>query len=165
MRQATVVTAVIAALAVVGAGPALAQGTPPTMVESYDSIADTILAVRQMEADFVRALLDGHRHAAEAYYKRGEFDKAAAEIALFANEGDNAVGGVRKRLIEGGHHHNAAGEEQGVFEPGFVIVTRQAKQQALAAASALQRSGTEEARQEAWEKFAALARELLSTDG
>lgn len=165
MRQKAIVTVAIAAVIAVWAVPARAQGTPPTLVASYDSIADTILAVRQMEADFVRALLDGHRHAAEAYFKQGDYDKAAAEIALFANEGDNAVGGVRKRLIEGGHHHNAAGEQQGVFEPGFVIVTRQAKQQALAAASALQRSETDEARQQAWGQFDELARELVSTDG
>ena len=52
---------------------------------------------------------------------------AAAELALFANEGDNAIGGVRKKLLEGGHHFNAAGEEAGVYEDGYVIVTREAK--------------------------------------
>ncbi len=41
-------------------------------------------------------------------------------MALFANEGDNAIAGIRKRLVEGGHHHNAAGEEQGIFEEGYV---------------------------------------------
>lgn len=144
--------------------PLAAQQTPPSMVASYDSLADAILALRTMESDFVRALLDGHRHGAEAYMMRGDFAKAAAEIALFANEGDNAVGGVRKRLLEGGHHHNAAGEEKGIYEPGFVIVTREAKEKALAASAAMRKAGTKEEAQAAWADFVAVADPLLMVD-
>ena len=154
----------ILTLAVLVCAPALAQETPKTLVASYDSIADVILSVRQMEADFVRALLDGHRHAAQAWMKQGNYAAAAAEIALFANEGDNAVGGVRKRLVEGGHHHNAAGEEAGLYDPGFVIVTRKAKQKALEISAELQQASTDDAREAAWEKFAQLAQELLAKE-
>lgn len=143
------------------ASAAGAQQTPPTIVASYDSLADTILAVRQAEYDFVRALLDGHRHAAEALMNRGEYDRAAGEIALFANEGDNAIGGVRKRLLEGGHHHNAAGEEKGEFEPGYVIVTREAKRKALELSRELRQADSADARQEIWAQFAELANGLL----
>jgi len=143
--------------------PALAQQTPPSMVETYESIADIILAVRQAEANFVRSLLDGHRHAAKAFYEEGDYARAAAEMALFANEGDNAVGGVRKRLLEGGHHYNAEGEEKGIYEPGFVIVTREAKEAVLEASAAVRSNASEEEREQAWETFNQIADELLKS--
>ena len=160
MRFAIPITLfVVVALAV----PVLAQQTPPTMVQSYDSLADIILNVRQAEEDYVRAILAGHAHAAEVLMGRGNYEAAAAEIALFANEGDNAVGGIRKRLIEGGHHHNAAGEEAGIYEPGYVLVTREAKQKALAASSALRTAEDDAAREAAWQQFVDVAEPLIGT--
>jgi hypothetical protein len=141
--------------------PIWAQETPKTMVDSYAALADTILAVRKAEANFVRALLDGHRHAAMGAMQRGDHAAAAAQIALFANEGDNAVGGVRKRLLEGGHHFNADGETKGIYEEGYVVVTRAAKKQGLDIAKALRSATTDEARKAAWDEFAALAESLL----
>ena len=137
--------------------------TPKSIVQAYEALADTILAVREAEASFVRSMLDGHRHAAKVLFHRGNFEAAAAEVALFANEGDNAVGGVRKRLLEGGHHFNAAGEEAGIFEDGYVIVTRDAKAKLLAA-SAQMRTADEEGRKAAWNDFAKIAQELLKAD-
>lgn len=144
------------------AAPAAAQATPPAMVKAYESLATVILGARATEEELVRALLDGHRRAAEAMFKSGDFDGAAAEMALFANEGDNAIGGVRKRLLEGGHHHNAAGEEKGVYEPGYVIVTRAAKQAALQASANLRKATADADRQAAWAAFAKVADGLLS---
>jgi hypothetical protein len=80
----------------------------------------------------------------------------------FANEGDNAIGGVRKRLLEGGHHFNAEGEEQGIFEPGYVVVNREAKQKLLASSSALRQAKDEMARKAAWDDFAKVAKPLLA---
>jgi hypothetical protein len=142
--------------------PAAAQATPPSMVEAYEALATVILGAREAEAKLVLALLDGHRRAAEAAFERGDFATAAAEMALFANEGDNAVGGVRKRLVEGGHHHNAAGEQMGVYEPGYVVVTRTAKQAALQASANLRKATTDAERQAAWGEFARVADELLA---
>jgi hypothetical protein len=156
-------TLLILALAVLLAAPAFAQKTPETLVASYDSLADVILAVRQMEENVVRAVLDAHRRAAETAMQRGDAPAAAAEIALFANEGDNAVGGIRKRLVEGGHHHHAADEAAGIYDPAFVIVTRQAKGEALEISAALQKAATEPARQEAWSRFVQLADRLLAS--
>lgn len=145
--------------------PALAQGmsqeTPPSLVASYSDLANIILAARSMEENVVRTILADHYHGAEAYFKQGNFDASAAQMALFANEGDNAVGGVRKRLLEGGHHHNAEGERQGTFEPGFVIVDRKAKKALLDASAALRQATTDAARQQAWKDFAAVAEPLL----
>ena len=61
----------------------------------------------------------------------------ASDVGQLATEGDNAVGAVRKRLLEGGHHHNAAGEAQGIYDEGFVIVTRTAKKAFLGSATAI----------------------------
>jgi hypothetical protein len=142
----------------------LAQETPKTSVDTYESLADAILAVKRTEADFVRSLLDGYRHAAENAMKRGDVETAAAYVALFGNEGCNAVGGVRKRLLEGGHHHNAAGEAQGIFDPGYVIVTKETKAKALAASAALRKAGDDAARRKAWDDFAALAAKALAAE-
>jgi hypothetical protein len=145
----------------VAAGFAWSQETPKAMVDTYDALADSILALKRAEANFVRSMLDGYRHGAEAYMKAGEYRRAAAEMALFANEGDNAIGGVRKRLVEGGHHHHADGEAKGIYDPGFVIVTRKAKQQALAASAALMAAKTDAEREKAWQQFVAVADSLL----
>jgi hypothetical protein len=152
---------VIFVLIGVAAGFAWSQETPKSAVDTYDALADTILALKRAEENFIRSLLDGYRHGAEAYMKAGDYKRAAATIALFANEGDNAIGGVRKRLIEGGHHHHANGEAQGVYDPGFVIVTRKAKQQALAASAALMAAKTDQERSTAWQQFMAVADSLL----
>jgi len=141
--------------------PVVAQQTPPSMVETYESIADIILAARDAEANFVRSLLDGHRHAAASFYEEGNYARAAAEMALFANEGDNAIGGVRKRLVEGGHHHNAEGEEKGIYEAGFVIVTREAKEAALEASAAVRKNASDAEREAAWQTFNEIADKLL----
>jgi hypothetical protein len=158
-RKTLVLLAVL--LLAATAWTARAQETSPSLVASYDDLADVILAVRSLEANLVRTILGGHHHAAGAHFQSGDFAAAAAEMALFANEGDNAVGGVRKRLLEGGHHYNAEGEEQGVYEPGYVVVDREAKKAVLAASAALRQAGTDAERQQAWEAFAAVASPLV----
>ena len=146
------------------AGPGAAQETPESVASAYDAMADTILSLRQTELRFVASTLDGHRHAAEMRMKSGDWEGAAGEIALFANEGDNSIGGIRKRLLEGGHHFNAEGEEQGVFEPGYVIVSREAKEKLLKLATALRQAGTDDQRETVWDDFAILSEELLTLD-
>jgi hypothetical protein len=142
--------------------PGLAQETPAPMVKAYDTLAKIILEVRQAEEDYVRAILDGHYHGAKMLVKRGAYAEAAANMALFANEGDNAVAGIRKRLIEGGHHHNAAGEEAGIYEPGYVIVTKEGKQKMLEASKDMKVAKDEAAAKAAWKAFSALAEPFLT---
>ena len=143
------------------AAPLAAQETPKSIVEAYDALADTILSVRAAESTFVTAMLDGHLHAAKSLMKAGDWEGAAAQMALFANEGDNNIGGVRKKLLEGGHHFNADGEEQGIYEPGYVIVTREAKVGILEASKELRLAQDEEGRKAAWKKFAGIAKPLI----
>jgi hypothetical protein len=109
----------------------------------------------------VRAILEQHRGRASMGMARGDAAGAAAEMALFANEGDNAVGGIRKRLLDGGHHHNADGEAKGVYEAGFVIVTRAAKKECLEASMDLQKAADDAGRKAAYERFEKAAAELL----
>jgi len=125
--------------------------TPEQMVASYDSLANAILAVKTTEAHLVRAILAGgyaHAQAAaerakaaldagDAAKARPELEALAALVAQLATEGDNAVAGVRKRLLEGGHHHNAEGEAQGLFDEGYVVVTKTAKKTLLDASKAI----------------------------
>jgi hypothetical protein len=123
--------------------------TPAPLVDAYDSLADTILGAKKTEWNLVHSILAGtYRHAemlamkAQATMKSGKSATAdvellAALVAQLGNEGDASVAAVRKRLLEGGHHHNAKGEEQGIYDEGFVIVTRKAKKALLDAASAI----------------------------
>ena len=151
----------LAVFSLTSARPAAGQETPKSTVETYSAIADGILALNKAETDVVRVILESHHDAGAALAAHGEWEKAAAEVALFANEGDNAVGGVRKRLLEGNHHHNAEGEAAGTYEPGYVIVTRAAKTKGLAIAAALRQAKTDGDRKKAWNDFEALAKEVL----
>jgi len=148
---------VIAIVAVVGVSSyALGAGTEKPLVATYDKIADGILASNHAETAVIQAILASHRSAGEAAAAAGKWDEAAANMALWANEGDNAVGGIRKRLLEGGHHHNAEGESKGLFEPGFVVVTVAAKKAALDLVAKLQAAKDDAARKAAWAEFAKL---------
>lgn len=115
--------------------------TPPDLVATYNSLADSILAVKKSEANLVRSILSttyGHAQAAlartRAATKGGDnagaqsaIEALAAYVSQLGTEGDASVAGIRKRLLEGGHHHNAKGEQEGVYDEGFVVVTRKAK--------------------------------------
>jgi hypothetical protein len=139
LRRSGVALLAIGALA----APAAAQGggsqaaTPAEMVATYNTLADGILALKDTETNLVRSILSAaHAHAQvqldrarkaiaanDAAGARGAIEALAADVAQLATEGDNAVGAVRKRLLQGGHHHNAAGEAQGIYDEGFVVVT------------------------------------------
>lgn len=157
MRRFAVGAALAAGVLMPGALEIRAQaggmpaGTPPAMVKTYESLADAILAVKTTEANLVRAILGaGYAHAqvemdrARKALKAGDAKAAqtaveglAAAVGQLGTEGDAAVGAVRKRLLEGGHHHNAAGEAKGIYDEGFVVVTRAAKQAFLDASKAI----------------------------
>jgi hypothetical protein len=145
--------AVGALLGLPGAAPAQTRttATPAEMVETYEALADTILAADKAEEKLVRSILAatyGHAQAELARARqalkandgaaaRSAVENLAAAVGQIGTEGDNAVAAVRKRLLEGGHHHNAAGEAQGVFDEGYVIVTKVAKQAFLDSSKAL----------------------------
>jgi len=153
--RASVVAATV--LVVLGTGPrfvsAQSRGpaTPPEMVASYDALADAILGANKAERKLVYAILAatyGHAQTelarARAALKAGDtagarpaIENLAAAVGQLGTEGDNAVAGVRKRLLEGGHHANATGEAQGVYDEGYVVVTKTAKQAFLASSRAL----------------------------
>ena len=136
--------------------------TSKSLVATYDSLADTILGAKKSERNLVLSILGSHFAHAQRAMKDGKHDDAAAEMAFFANEGDNAVGGIRKRLVEGGHHHNAEGEAKGVYDEGFVVVTKAAKKKALDASAALLSASADADRKAAWDAFESVAAPLLS---
>jgi hypothetical protein len=156
-RRFAVGAALAAGILVLGAGEVRAQagampaGTPPAIVATYESLADAILAVKRTEANLVRAILGtGYAHAqveldrarkaikaVDAKGSQAALEGLAAAVGQLGTEGDMAVGAVRKRLLEGGHHHNAAGEAKGIYDEGFVVVTRSAKQAFLDASKAI----------------------------
>jgi hypothetical protein len=123
------------------------MSTPEELVASYNSLADVILGAKKTERHLVLSILAVTYSQAEAALDRAkrniqagkdarsDIEGLAALVAQLGNEGDAAVAGIRKRLLEGGHHHNAAGEQQGIYEEGFVVVTRAAKKGFLARAA------------------------------
>ena len=152
--------------------------TPAEMVATYETLADGILALKRTEENLCRSLLAaayGHGQAelgrarkaiagSDAKAAQAALEALAASVGQMATEGDNAVAGVRKRLLDGGHHHNAAGEAQGIFDEGFVIVTRAAKQKLLASSRAigqLSRAPKADALESEWKKVTAAYDELM----
>lgn len=137
----------VSLLVTAGVATAATQSnTPPELVKTYASLADTILGAKQTEAELVRSILSAaYRHAETTLAKakkkiesgnaREEIEALADLVSQLGNEGDAAVAGIRKRLLEGGHHHNAAGEQQGIYDEGFVVVTKAARKVFLDAAS------------------------------
>jgi len=132
--------------------------TPAALVDTYDSLADAILAGKKTEWNLVHSILastyqhaDGVMRAAEHKLQAGqsardEIETLAALVTQIANEGDASVAAVRKRLIEGGHHHHSGGEQKGIYDEGFVIITREAKKAFLDAGKKIGRmSGTSDA--------------------
>ena len=136
--------------------PAAAQapadsGTPKEMVATYNTLADGLLALKATEENLVRSILaaaQAHGQvelaraqkaiaANDAAGTRTAIEALAAAVGQMATEGDNSVAAVRKRLVDGGHHHNAAGEAQGLYDSGYVIVTRAAKQKLLDSSRAI----------------------------
>jgi hypothetical protein len=125
--------------------------TPSEMVATYDNLATAILAVKKSEESLVRSILAttyGHANAAigrahqamksgDAQAAQAALEEVAAHVAQLGTEGDNAVAGIRKRLLEGGHHHNAAGEAKGIYDPGFVVVSKAAKKRLLETSRAI----------------------------
>ena len=125
--------------------------TPAELVATYDNLADIILAANKGEENIVRSIIAlTHSHAmgvmgglrqtlksGDAKAAKKGLEDLADLVGQLSTEGDNSVGKIRKRLLEGGHHHNAAGEAQGVFEEGYVIVTRAAKKAFLEASQAI----------------------------
>lgn len=134
-----ILMAAAAALTPVRAAQQDSAATPPQLVAAYGSLADTLLAAKKTEWNLVQSILAttyGHAEAtlAQAREKlksgknaKTEVEKLAALVSQLGNEGDLAVAGVRKRLVEAGHHHHATAEQQGQYEDGFVVVTRAAK--------------------------------------
>jgi hypothetical protein len=173
-----VLTAALAAALLLGLGFATAEphrgidtSTPASLVASYDSLADAILAVKTTEANLVRSILStGYAHAqagveraraADADRVRTELETLAALVAQLGAEGDNAVAAVRKRLIEGGHHHHADGEAKGIYDTGYVIVTKAAKQQLLDASKSLATAKDRAALDAAWMRVEATWNDVL----
>jgi len=130
--------------------PSEAQGssdaaTPKEMVATYNALADGLLALKATEKNLVRSILAAARahgevqltraqraiSANDAAASRAAIEGLAAAVAQIGTEGDSSVAAVRKRLVEGGQHHNAAGEAQGIYDEGYVIVTRAARQTLL----------------------------------
>ncbi len=142
---------VLASLAPTVAVAASAPETPAEMVATYKTLADVILGAKETEANLVRSILAATNAHGEVELGRAQkaiaandtkatqtaLENLATDVGQLATEGDNAVAGIRKRLLDGGHHHNAAGEAQGIYDEGYVIVTREAKKSLLESSKAI----------------------------
>ncbi len=138
MALAILMAAVAAPSPLRAAQPGTAA-TPEQLVAAYNSLADTLLAAKKTEWNLVQSILAttyGHAEAAMAQAReklktgkdaKADVERLAALVSQLGNEGDAAVAGVRKRLVEAGHHHHASAEQQGQYDEGFVVVTRAAK--------------------------------------
>src|SRR5881397_1725204 len=146
MKVGAIRAVAVAVVVLAGSGalpaapPAQSRGpaTPSEMVAAYDALADAILGANKAERKLVISILAatyGHAQseltrarqalkANDAGAARAAIENLATAVGQIGTEGDNAVAGVRKRLLEGGHHANSEGEAQGVYEAGYVIVNK-----------------------------------------
>ena len=171
-------------VAIMAATPTLAQQrpveTPKEMVATYEALADAILATRKTEVQLVHSILSAAKAHAQVELARARaaiksndtknaqsaLENVAAAVAQIASEGDSAIGAVRKRLREGGHFANPAGEAQGLYDEGFVVVTKKAKQSFLDASKAigqLARAPKAEALDAEWAKVEAAWNSIAKT--
>ena len=135
-------TATVAAAAVAAAlvsAPAHAQARPPaTPAEKVEvKLVHAILAASYGHAQGELARARQALKANDLATARSAVENVAAAVGQIGTEGDNAVAGVRKRLLQGGHHANAEGERQGIYDDGYVVVTKAAKQAFLDSSKAL----------------------------
>lgn len=178
LAASTVAGLLLAPPARTAAQGAQPPATPAEIVATYESLADGILALKHTEKDICRAILAGGRAhgqveldrarkavaAGDAKAAQAATESLAAIVGQLATEGDTAVGAVRKKLLDGGHHHNAAGEAQGLFDQGYVIVTRAAKAKLLESSRTLgqmARAPKAEGLESEWKKVEAVVAELL----
>jgi len=184
IRTPVAILAVASVACILAPRPAGAQGTAPgpttpaELVATYQSLADGILALKRAERDVCRSILaaaNAHAQveltraqtaikASDAKTARTAVEGLAATVGQLATEGDSAVAGVRKKLVDGGHHHNSAAEAQGLFDQGYVIVTRDAKAKMLASSKAIAQMATApkaDALDAEWKKVAAVVDPLL----
>jgi hypothetical protein len=151
MSAALALVVVLPQTAAYAQAPAPGPATPKELVDTYDALADTILASHKTERKLVLSILaatyaqaQGGVMSAAGALKAGDITSAktavqnvAAAVGQIATEGDNSVAGIRKRLLEGGHHANSEGEAQGIYEEGYVIVTKAAKKTFLDSSQAI----------------------------
>ena len=139
-----------------------AQTTPASLVAAYEGLADVILGARVAEENLVMSILDAHYATAKRAMKNGNWDTAGAQMVLFANEGDNAVAGVRKGLLQGGHHFNTDdAEDGGKYEPGFVVVGKVQKRKMMSASKNLLQAKDDAGREAAWAEFQTVVDNIL----
>jgi hypothetical protein len=179
LARVAVATALLAAPAAARA-ETRPPATPTEMVAAYEALADTILGANKTEVKLVQSILAAtYAHAqaelvrarealktGDAAGARAAVENVAAAVGQIGTEGDNAVAGIRKRLLEGGHHANSAGEAQGIYDEGYVVVTKAAKQAFLDSSKAiamLARDPKAEALDAEWKKVeAAWAKHIAS---
>jgi len=153
MKRTTAKWLVACALATAVSIPLIAAdartATPPQLVETYDSLADAILATKKTEWNLVHSILAMTYSHAEATMNdalakiaagqdaRSSIEALATLVSQLGNEGDAAVAAIRKRLVEAGHHHHANDGQDGQYDPGFIIVTKDVKKALLDASKAI----------------------------
>ncbi len=130
-------TLALTAAAMLGliAGPALAQqekgadraqafeaadrAANETAAKTYEHLAESIIALHSAEDELVKSILIGYHSAAQSRLRfaaragdsrRPALERAAAQIADIANEGDKRIQAVRQRLLKAGHTHNTDAE-------------------------------------------------------
>jgi len=129
------------------AAASTAAATPasdPGLVSKYDALASEILETRRREVAVVRSIIEAtYRDATSALGQvretlrspdaaaaRPAVEKLATLVAYIATEGDASVAGVRKRLIEGGHHFNPLTPSGGAGGPHAGAQSHHGSQQA-----------------------------------
>jgi hypothetical protein len=113
---------------------------------TYESLAKTIIAVRETENTLVREILNNYHQLADDLLRAAEdgvanraarLEAAAEEVSNIANEGNKAVQAIRQRLAKAGHAHNSDADTK----EDYMFINSKEKKKFLALAKKIAQLG------------------------
>lgn len=131
-----------------GVAARAAMGVDPS-AETYENLAEAIIALRKTEIGLIKGVLMHAEASAQMALtratkapeaeKRQVLEVAAMQITNIANEGDKAIQAVRQRLTKAGHMHHSDAETQ----EDYIFIDGKEKKELLGLAQRVGKMGAD----------------------
>jgi len=120
----------------------------PGAAETYEHLANAIIAIRETEDSLVRDMLTDAYDDAMAELddaadttggeRKAHLESAAMDVTEIATEGDKRVQAIRQRLLRAGHHHH---HTEADTESDYIFIDAKEKQSLLDLARTISQIG------------------------